>query len=48
MMDNILLIASIIVSSIAIVISLRTIISTRQRYYNEYLSRKRRGYGRKA
>ena len=46
MTDNILIIVSIIVSAIAVVVSLKTVISTRRRYYREYLHRKGMGDGK--
>ena len=40
-MDNILLVAVILLSLFVLGVSIHTIIETRRRYYNDYLKRKR-------
>ena len=40
-MDNILLVAVILLSLFILGVSIHTIIETRRRYYNDYLKRKR-------
>ena len=40
-MDNILLVAVILLSLFILGVSIHTIIETRRRYYNDYIKRKR-------